>query len=291
MAIESKFEKIGPDKAYAYLETMTGNRNVRQRNIDYLAAQMKAGLWRRTHQGIAFDAEGHLIDGQHRMWAVIESGVTIETMVTRGVAAEDVAVVDGGLARDFNDVAHYSGWELDNNQATIAKILVLGPGLAHRKIPPEVLVEWHGFYRDQVDFANKLRLSCRPTTGKSITLFMAAAFARAYPHVGPEMLARFGEVLKSGQITVEADRAAFVLRDAWLTSRLGKSATEQYLKTEAAIRAFADRRPVRKLQKPDAELYEIKKLPTDKRFALVNSEKSPRTSKKARAKLREKEAA
>lgn len=282
--MEAEFEKIGPEKAMKYIETMTGNRSVRQKHVDYLAAQMKAGMWRRTHQGIAFDKEGRLVDGQHRMWAIIESAATIDVMVTRGLSPEDIAALDGGLSRDFQDSAHYSGWGDDKLGAAIAKILVLGAGQGHKKIPPNVVHEWYEFYKDGCDFAATLRLECRPSQGKSMTVYMAAAFARAFYVVGAATLVKMGNILKTGQKDAEADHAAVALRDAWLTSRMGASRIEQYLKTEAAIRAFSDRRGIRKLQRADDELFPIKKLPFELRFSLVNSEKSPRTSKRARQK-------
>ena len=43
----------------------------------WIARDMKAGHWRLTHQGIAFDPAGVLIDGQHRLWAIVESDTTL----------------------------------------------------------------------------------------------------------------------------------------------------------------------------------------------------------------------
>lgn len=63
-----------------------GQRGVSPTHIKVLAAEMKAGVWMDTgSQGIAFDWYGRLVDGQHRLLAVIESGVTIETSVVKGV--------------------------------------------------------------------------------------------------------------------------------------------------------------------------------------------------------------
>lgn len=264
--IESEFENIGPERAAKYLDTMNGNRSVRQSHVDFLTAQMKTDKWRKTHQGIAFDKEGRLVDGQHRMWAVVESGVTVTIMVTRGIDPEDIPAMDGGIVRNYDDSAHYSGWDDDPNGAAIAKMLVTGPGMRARRLPVDVVHDWYEFYREMADFGAVLRLTCRPTTGKSMTVAMAAAFARALPTVGAKTLERMGEILKTGQIGAEADRAALVLRDAWLSGNIGTNATDQYFKTEGAIRAFFERRPIKKLQRPEAELFEIKPLPFARRY-------------------------
>ena len=266
--LEHRWEEIGPDKAMKYLETMNGNRTVRQARVDFYAAQMKAGMWRPTHQGIAFDKDGHLVDGQHRMWAAVESKTAITIMVSRGLSPEDVEALDTVLTRNYSDVAYYQGWEpTDPMTGAVAKMLVLGPtGSRNRVIPAPVMHEWYEFYKEGIDFALHLRWNCAPSAGKVLTLPITAAFARAYYSVNKDVLARMGEVVKTGQYGVEADRAAFVLREAWLLKRMGATQGEPYFKTEAAIRAFVERRPIKKLQVTEGEIFDIPKLPKEKRY-------------------------
>lgn len=279
--ITQQWENIGPDRATKYLETMDGNRTVRQTHVDYLHGQMKSGLWRKTHQGIAFDDQGRLVDGQHRMWAIVESGCTVPIFVTRGLSADDVVVVDTGIARGYADTAHYQGWDVDPLTASLAKLLAMGPTLRTTKVPFDMMRKWYEHYKDGIDFALKLRLSSRPSTGKSITAAMAGAFAAAYYHVDPEQLSRMGEIIKNGQMEYEADRAAFTLRDAWLSGRIGKSASEQYSKTECAIRAFSDRRPIKHLQRGERVVFEAPKLPVALRYRAPSKSTHVRTRKAA----------
>lgn len=97
-------ERITPKVAQRYLDSTVTNRAVTQMNVTKLASQMLNGEWVLTHQGIAFDEEGHLIDGRHRMLAIIESGVTVETMVTRGVPHEAFLAMDTGRPRGPADI-------------------------------------------------------------------------------------------------------------------------------------------------------------------------------------------
>lgn len=264
--ITEQWESIGPDKAMLYLESMDGNRTVRQTDVNYLAIQMKMGLWRETPQGIVFDDEGCLIDGQHRMWAVIESGVTIKIKVSRGWPHDTALVLDTGRTRSYADVAHYEGWDTDPLTGSCARLLALGPTAQPVKVPAQMLHDWYMHYKEGVDFALALRLSTRPRTGKSITLPMAAPFAAAYYHVERDMLTRFGAILQTGQFEVEADRAAFTLREAWLSGRIGTGRSEPYFKTEAAIKAFIERRPIKTLQRPEAIYFIPPKLPQNLRL-------------------------
>ena len=277
--ITSSWENITPAIATKYLETMEGNRSVRQTRVDYYAGQMKAGLWRRTHQGIAFNSSGAMIDGQHRMWAIVESGEAVDIMVTRGVCDDDVAAVDNGLARDYQDIAHYAGWGTNPLTASIARMMVHGLSSRGYLVPPEIAHQWYEHYKDAIDFALDLRSHNRAAT-KMLTLSMTTPFARAWYSVDHAILTRFGEGLRTGVVAAAADHAVLVLRDAWLTKRIGGQ-QEQYAKTEAAIRAFAGRRKISKIQSAESELFAIPKLPMALRYNTPSAK--PLTNTKANA--------
>lgn len=56
------------------------------------ATDMKAGNWGMTGQGISFDTDGNLLDGQHRLAAVILSGKTIKMLVMWDLPPENCGV-------------------------------------------------------------------------------------------------------------------------------------------------------------------------------------------------------
>ena len=57
---------ITPSLAASWLDKNEHNRPVNWNYVAQLARDMKTGRFTCTHQGIAFDTQGHLIDGQHR---------------------------------------------------------------------------------------------------------------------------------------------------------------------------------------------------------------------------------
>lgn len=97
-------ETIGPHEAAIILAHNTGNRRVRKAVVDSMASDMVAGLWKLTHQGIAIAHDGRLLDGQHRLHAVIKSGARIATMVFRGCDPDAFDVMDRGIRRTLPDV-------------------------------------------------------------------------------------------------------------------------------------------------------------------------------------------
>lgn len=82
--MKTKLEIITPEIATEILERHNPrNRSVSESTVQSYAVDMKNGRWTSTHQGIAFDTNGDLLDGQHRLWAVVFSGCTIEFWVFR----------------------------------------------------------------------------------------------------------------------------------------------------------------------------------------------------------------
>lgn len=76
-------EQITPAIAKAWLMRNDVNRNIRPSKVRLYAKIMRDGYWRPTHQCIAFDASDRLIDGQHRLTSIVETGVTVWMYVAR----------------------------------------------------------------------------------------------------------------------------------------------------------------------------------------------------------------
>lgn len=82
----TKVETITPEIATEIIEKHNPrNRNISETTVDAYTTDMKNKRWTLTHQGLAFDENGDLIDGQHRLWAIILSGCSIEFNITRGI--------------------------------------------------------------------------------------------------------------------------------------------------------------------------------------------------------------
>jgi len=102
-------EEITPSRAEHYLKRNRSNRPVKPGNILKIKNDLEQGNFRLTHQGIAFDWDGNLIDGQHRLMAIAESGVTAHMYVTYNCDPEIFKVIDSGSTRNTNDVLKLLG--------------------------------------------------------------------------------------------------------------------------------------------------------------------------------------
>jgi hypothetical protein len=95
----SVFQDISPALAEEYLAKNTHNRPVNKEHVKALAKAMREGRWQVTHQGIAFSEDLVLLDGQHRLLAIIESGVTVRMQVTMGMAKNALFGIDQNKVR------------------------------------------------------------------------------------------------------------------------------------------------------------------------------------------------
>jgi hypothetical protein len=90
----TRIEEIDPTLADLLLKGNVRNRNVSPLLVDSLARDMMAGKWILSHQGIAIDKDFRLLDGQHRLYAIVKSGVTLKVPVTYNADPEAFNVID-----------------------------------------------------------------------------------------------------------------------------------------------------------------------------------------------------
>jgi len=105
--------EVTPDTAAKWLGQNIGNRNLRRQKVLQYARDMRESNWQLSGQAIQFDWDGRLIDGQHRLEAVIESGVTIQALVVKGLDPRSREVIDTGAKRSASDALKFAGFAQD----------------------------------------------------------------------------------------------------------------------------------------------------------------------------------
>lgn len=108
---------VTPETARRWLARNVSNRNIRKSHVAGMAADMVAGLWQITGEAIKFDDQGRLIDGQHRLTAIADSGVSVNMLVVSGLRPEAQQVMDSGAKRNASDALAFAG---RHNTVTLA---------------------------------------------------------------------------------------------------------------------------------------------------------------------------
>ncbi len=104
--MKTEIVMVTPTLAKKWLERNVENRDIRPSVVAGLAAAIQRGEWVLSHQGIAFSKSGWLIDGQHRLLAIVEANRSVQMTVTHDVDDEAFKVMDIGVKRSVSDVLH-----------------------------------------------------------------------------------------------------------------------------------------------------------------------------------------
>lgn len=126
---------ITPEVAQQILETRNKtNRNISSLFVNKLANDIINGTFLLTHQGIAFDEEGDLLDGQHRLAACVKANMSIQVLVTSGIKRthnldgiklNTFEIIDSGKARTVAQMLTIGGVKNSSSVAAAAKVLAL----------------------------------------------------------------------------------------------------------------------------------------------------------------------
>lgn len=96
--------EVTPEIAREWLETMAPNRRLSRGNLESIAMAMEEGRWHDDGSPIRFNRGGQLIDGQHRLSAVITTNLPRTFLVVWGVDENAMTTLDTGKTRSRGDV-------------------------------------------------------------------------------------------------------------------------------------------------------------------------------------------
>ncbi|MFI7286430.1 hypothetical protein ACIBRY_07200 [Streptomyces anulatus] len=108
-SISSKITWVTPELAERFLSQDSVNRRLDAGQVASLVETIRRNEWKLTHQGIAFDEAGDLLDGQHRLHAIVEAGIPVQMLVFNGLPREVFPVLDTGKRRSAADTLLSTG--------------------------------------------------------------------------------------------------------------------------------------------------------------------------------------
>ena len=97
-------ETVTPAMALKWLANGVHNRKIREINVERLTKSMLENKWKFIGDTIRFNEEDDLLDGQHRLKALIASKKTLDFLVIRNLPTSCMDVIDTGKARSLADV-------------------------------------------------------------------------------------------------------------------------------------------------------------------------------------------
>lgn len=134
--MQSRVENITPKRAQELLDramtvTLDDGTQLRQRNIveddvkNWVKVILDPGAWLVMPDGISVAADGSLLNGRHRLTAVVRAGISVDFYVHYNVPPATFAAFDTGRRRTAGDTLKMAGFDKNVLALTsAAKLLV-----------------------------------------------------------------------------------------------------------------------------------------------------------------------
>lgn len=230
-------ERIGPREARFYLEANTMNRKLNDQHVKRLRQLIADGDWWLNGETIIFSADGTLLDGQHRLSAIVSAGVPVDVLVVRGIDQDAFRTLDGGRTRTTGEVLAIDGEKNSNNVAAAVQALVslvdasgsvAGTTFNGRKATPMLAARVLSVYPQIRDSVIAMKRNTLFRNQHSIMLHMLFGL------VSPKLANEFASVLADGDSDI--GRPFVVFRESLVRTPMRSDLRRAY--SAKAIKAF-----------------------------------------------------
>lgn len=228
---------VTPEQAKLWLAKNEGNRPIQKAWVEALCATMRRGEWHPDVARILIATDGTLLDGQHRLSAIVQYGAPVELDVCFGADSRSVHYCDTNKARTPAerlrrlDVPHHVKVSA---YARAAYAILFGHSVERFSGPNVALWLYQGIAHEAINWAVKglprgERLGCAPIGGALVLAHCAY----------PEKTENFVKCLVSNSLNEGTPQHAFarMLLNASAKSTTAGSRSVS-LKTLRAVRAY-----------------------------------------------------
>jgi len=265
--ITMSIELVTPEKAEEWLKNCnTHNRKMPLAEAMRIARDIINGKWIVSHQGIAFDVNGTLLDGQTRLKAITIAKRPASMPVWRNLPTSVLEVTDTGQRRNAADVLTLSSKYGHVNKTQVATVRAMAAGFNPRSAMTDSEIGTFLMkHREAINFSDRLLTTNVKTTNGVVSALVRAAVARAYYSQPEPKLKLFCEMLTTGLVQRSIYiRVIKVLRDYLSASNgdgrgYGRRVTPQsrYGRIERAILAVVRDEPLKTLYPVTSELFPL----------------------------------
>lgn len=244
----SEVTAITPSDATNWLRANTKNRPVRKRHVEFLANEIKNGNWQVNGQAIIIADNEQVLDGQHRLLAIIDAGIPIKSMVVYGIPEAAFATIDTGAVRTSADALclHFQDYPQHVVKAVataVPWVKQLERGSMHKGAKKISNTEVITYARDHLTmFERAITLLHYPKDNRPMSVGLGTALYEYVARKDEERADKFFESLYTGE-NLERDDVEYVLRAAFAKdSQRITSKLPAHVKMRMAIKAWNWRR-------------------------------------------------
>jgi hypothetical protein len=181
--VTSKIINVTPSLARRWLTQNHNNRRIRPDRVLRYCAAMRNGKWTLTNDDICLDPNGNLLNGQHRLEAVVMADIPVMMSIKENVPPETMVNMDRGASRLFGDALHWLGEQNANHLASALKLaLALERGLTGSQKAMTAISddEMITYLHEHPDFRHAVTVGLTACKGSNRVLCPPSAAAVAY---------------------------------------------------------------------------------------------------------------
>ena len=176
--VQLSVEHIGPTEAKDLLLANRCNRSVRKNAVEQYAAEMKEDQWHLGCDAIGFDETGALINGQHRLFAILQSEKVLPFLIARGLPKKSRDSLDVGKKRQLHERITIAGYPISAKEASICNQLITPWDYETRiaittKDMRERVVRVHQRFKSSIELVMKHKTSTHYITELAAAVFVA----------------------------------------------------------------------------------------------------------------------
>jgi hypothetical protein len=206
-------ERINPDVAQAYLlRNHKDNRNCGSYRVDKIAGDLTTNRFQTTHEGIAFDLEDNLVDGQGRLNAIIKANVAAVLFVFRGLTPASMAVINTGQSRTTKDAMQIMG-DNDVTKNHISTLRAMQSGVKGKFVKSSTSseIDLYNRHKEAITFVCDMHHPAKYKTFYNASV--RGVLARAWYTQDKAKLREFATKLVTGELNYKEDAPIQKLRE------------------------------------------------------------------------------
>lgn len=257
--VYSDRELITPESAAEYLKKNVYNRRLDQATVKYYQDMMLNNRWYLNGESIKFSTDGTLLDGQHRLEAVIKSGKAIETFVIRNLDKKTFVTIDAGKSRKPPDFLKAMG--KIGNLAKLSSAARISMNFSENgeyiekksKVPPESLLDFIEKNKPLEFIVEQTNSKAIDICPKSIAIAMRYIFSLVDKNAADDF---FDKLISGADLHVGSPILVLRTRLTNLKVRHGQSSRREIVSCfVSAFNSFREGRGIKSLKyKPESKI-------------------------------------
>lgn len=254
---------VDADKAKQWLQKNGKNRPPGKNAVERYAQEMLRGEWRETGDTIKFNRRGLLIDGQHRLMAVIASGIGQWFMVATNVSDDSMSYIDGGKPRSMLDRLVIGGrvGTACKESVSVARSMFVSTASRRAIVASFTVSDMElvfSRYGDAIQFSID-KTSFKAGIKGVVNASLRAPVARAYYHMDHDDLSSFCEAITRGDMSMATNQTIAVLYRQIIRETQNRTyqRSDRYRRVERTLLAVKRGENLSKIYTNQGELFPL----------------------------------